>query len=138
MLRSVFGFLLAPAVPALIVLALEAARVPASDAVRAAMAVGLFGYLSALVLGVPAHFLLRKGEHTNVVAYLLTGALIGVACYAALFVPGVVQNWHANPEGATLMLRNTAGFALLGAVCGSLAAVVFWVVAVRPLRRAVR
>lgn len=131
MLRVFLGFLIAPAVPALIVYAAEVTRLTSSDAMKAAMAIGLFGYLSALVLGVPAFLLLRWASRTSPVAYLTTGALIGLACYAVLFLPGAIQNWQGNPEGAALMIRNTAGFALLAVVAGSVAAVVFWAIAVR-------
>src|ERR1041384_3614611 len=93
MLRALLGFLIAPAVPALIVYVAEATRLTSSDAMKAAMAVGLFGYLSALVLGVPAFFFLRWASRTSALAYLTTGALIGLACYAVLFLPGAIQNW---------------------------------------------
>lgn len=131
MLRIVLGFLIAPAAPALIVYAAEATRLTFSDAMKAAMAVGLFGYLSALVLGVPAFFLLRWANRTGPLAYLITGALIGLACYAVLFLPGAIQNWSGNPEGAFLMIHNTTGFAMLAVVAGSVAAVVLWAIAVR-------
>jgi hypothetical protein len=131
MLRALLGFLIAPAVPALIVYVAEALRLTSSDAMKAAMAVGLFGYLSALVLGVPAFFFLRWASRTSSLAYLTTGALIGLVCYAVLFLPGAIQNWQGNPEGAALMIRNTAGFALLAVVAGSAAAVVFWAIAAR-------
>jgi hypothetical protein len=131
MLRVLLGFLIAPAVPALIVYAAEATRLASTDAMKAAMAVGVFGYLSALVLGVPAFFLLRWASRTGPVAYLMTGALIGLACYIVLFLPGAIQNWQGNPEGAALMIRNTAGFALLAVAAGLVAALVFWAITAR-------
>jgi hypothetical protein len=131
MYRAFLGFSLAPLVPALAVFALNVVRVPPSDAMRGAVAVGLYGYLSALLLGVPAFFIMRKRSGAGLGAYVLAGTLIGLICYAALFVPVAIQNWQAGPEAALLVIRNTAGLAVLAGACGSVAAGVFWAIAAR-------
>jgi hypothetical protein len=134
-LRAFVGFLVAPAVPALIMYLVQLIFVRRGEAEWAAIAIGLFGYLTTVVVGIPAYFFLQRKAVTGLGVYLVLGALIGLTCYALLFIPGALLNWKANAEGAYLMLRNSAGLAVLAIVCGLIASLVFWLIAINAVRR---
>jgi hypothetical protein len=129
--KTMLGLLVAPAVPALVLFAVQWTLNSPGDAVRAAGAVAIFGYAAAFLFGVPAHALLRRAHVRSLIAYAGMGALIGLAVYGVIFLPQAVQNARAGADAALLMLRNTAGFAVLGALSGLLASAVFWSIAVR-------
>lgn len=129
--RTLTGFLVSPAIPALLVYLFELLIVSPRDAGRAAAAVALFGYLGTVILGVPSYLVLRWRNITGPGLYLFVGAMIGLMCYAAVFAPDIVLNWTPRSQNGILMLRNSAGFAGLGFACGLVAGLAFWAISVR-------
>ena len=129
--RVLVGFLVSPAVPALLLYVGESMFLAQRDVQQGATVIALFGYFAAVVLGVPAYFLLRFKNITGLSSYLLLGALIGLAAYTVYFVPGMVLNWKLRPENALLMLRNSLGFAALALGSGCIASLVFWRISIR-------
>lgn len=132
MLRTLLAFLVAPAVPTLLIYVVQFFAAERWEAAWAASVIAIFGYLGALILGAPAHLILRSRAVTSLGAYLFVGMIIGVATYALVAIPSAISQWkHNSAETALLMLKNTAGFGITAAACGLIAGIVFWSIAIR-------
>ena len=129
--RVIVGFVIAPAVPALVVLALQAGAIAQGRAEWGTSLFAVLGYATAVVVGLPAFLLLRRRLATSFVKYAALGTAIGVVPACVLFLPDVVAGWDARHEHAVLLLGNLWRAALGGAVLGCVSAVVFWLVAIR-------
>ncbi len=79
---------------------------------------GLIGWPVMLVIGLPAHALLLRRTSAKVWWYVLAGCVAGVIAGALRFV---------SSRGAATM-NDAVQLAALGAVTGTLAALVFWFV----------
>ncbi|WP_458366812.1 hypothetical protein [Burkholderia pseudomallei] len=131
-IRVVFGFLVSPAIPAIVIYAWQLLASKKSEAEWGATVFLIFGYIAALIFGAPAYLLLRYLRITSLRAYLLAGFSIGALAGILIFLPDVVRNWNSNYRHAILLLIN--GFPLMGGAAGLLASWVFWLLSVRGAR----
>lgn len=129
--RLLIGILLAPITTGLVFLCVSAFG-NLSEGVWALKLSALVGYTAAIVLGLPAHLLLRKLGWTNLLSYLVIGLLIGLVVGAALFSPVFVGNIGLTPSSGKSLAPSAAIF-VLAAFFGALSSLVFWIIA-RPDR----
>jgi hypothetical protein len=128
-IRTIFGFAFAPLIPVFIVFLFDR---------PAASVIALFGYLTALFLGVPTHFLLRKFERFSWLSYAIAGFVVGILGGAAAGVFLIMPN-HMPPGTSIIELifdaviapfQDPLPFAFLGCL-GTVGALAFWLIA-RP------
>jgi hypothetical protein len=92
----------------------------------------LVGYPTMLVLGLPAHLLLKQRKWTSLRTYMLAGLLVGVVVYAVLFSSDVVNNLHLAANAGKSLVPSAA-ILILVTFFGVLSSMVFWAIA-RPDR----
>jgi hypothetical protein len=144
-LRTIFGFIIAPISPGLalacLIIAVEVVKlshIPASDATVWREAISLvelsamLGYPVATILGVPGYFLLRWRGWNGLPAYLAAGALQGLICV-------LVWSYFLLDGRYIIDWLSFTGWYLLpaGMICGMVAALCFWLI-VRPDRNVKR
>jgi hypothetical protein len=129
-LRSIAGLLIAPGVPAGILVHLF----PGSDGIALSAGIlAISAYLTALVLGLPIHILLERHSSQYLAAYALAGGAVGTAAALLTFGVWATFSWGAYPEHAALLLRNSWRVAVSAAVYGTVSGSLFWLLAVwRP------
>ncbi len=98
---------------------------------QGAYVLAIIGYCSAIVLGIPIYFVLLYKKIYSLLAYLVLGALTGVAYYGLLFIPTFFSNLQFGLDLALSTLKNTLGLGLIGIIGGSIASSVFWWIAVK-------
>jgi hypothetical protein len=119
LVRLSLGFLLAPLLPPLLYLA-AASAFGGFLSFDLAVLAGEISYSAALLGGLPLHIMLGRLGWLSLHDYMVFGFLLGAAT--------VLVSEHAPIEFTALM---QAG---LAALCGTIAAGVFWLIA-RPDRR---
>lgn len=130
-LRALIGFLVAPGVPALVLYLIGLLFVSDWETAWGPKILAVFGYLAALVIGVPVYFLLQRKGISSLMAYLVLGALIGLVCYALFFGLWALLSWKTYPEHALLLLKNSVKSGLIAVVYATVASAVFWLIAIR-------
>lgn len=125
------GFLVAPGIPALIMYLAQVLTIGHREAMQGAYVLAIIGYCSAIVLGIPIYFVLLYKKIYSLLAYLVLGALTGVAYYGLLFIPTFFSNLQFGLDLALSTLKNTLGLGLIGIIGGSIASSVFWWIAVK-------
>lgn len=127
--RVTFGFLISPAVPALMIYVWQILAAKKTDAEWGATVFLIIGYIAALVLGIPTYLLFRYRGIASLRAYVSTGFVMGMLAGILVFLPDVIKNWSSNHQHAVLILIN--GLPLMGGIAGLLASGIFWLIAVR-------
>jgi hypothetical protein len=97
-------------------------------------------YLTEMLLGAPAHYALQRHGRSRLLDYLLTGAAIGPAPFPT-FVLFMLVSTLRRSRSAKLAdvvggLRFGFAWAAIGIPCGIASAAVFWLICVRPQRKA--
>jgi hypothetical protein len=85
------------------------------------------GYAAAVILGIPAYFLMRKRNVRSFVAYVLLGGLIGLTFYLLFTIA------TSYPGQVLLVLQRSLGPVLTATAYAATAAGVFWAVAIRRI-----
>lgn len=143
MIRTVVGVLLAPLAVTLVVLAYFAAVAPFYPEVRDAGTLAyaryslrptiIFSYAGMMILGVPAHLVLRSRGRLRLRDYALAGA--GLCAVPALALTGWMAATEMTGDGSGLSIRHfLPGIALdivVLAACGATVAATFWFLTVR-------
>ncbi len=129
--RALIGFFVAPGVPALALYLIGLFFVADWEAAWGPRLLGMFGYLAALVIGVPVYFLMQRNGVNSFTGYLLLGALIGLCCYAVFFGIWALLSWQSYPEHALLLLKNSIPSGVIAVVYATVASAVFWLIAIR-------
>lgn len=133
-LRTVFAFLIAPAVPAVIIYLVSLITAGKHwEGVWSASLLLTFGYIAAVFLGIPVYLILRNKGLTQLSVYAITGVCLGLVMYLVIFVPNAITQSKLGGDAWLLMLRNSLGPAIVAGVSGLVAAVVFWLVAIRRI-----
>lgn len=126
------GFLISPAIPALLSYFLGMLSSSKQWEVLWMTNIVLIpGYIAALLFGIPTYLVLKKKGKKDLLHYSLAGAFIGFLTYALFFWPTVVYNLSFGTEHAIGVFRNTAGYSIVGTVSGLIAGIVFWFIAIR-------
>jgi hypothetical protein len=115
--RIILGYAIAPLIVPLAYYLFSAAtkrQASSSELVGTILTYGPYVYVFALMLGIPAVWLLRKSSHAGLWSYALAAGAIG------LIGAGLMSLIGLKPEGV-----------LVGALAGMLAGAVFYLVA-RP------
>lgn len=128
--RAWVGFLVAPAVPAVLLYFWGLYRGYADAAVVAPGLLVTFGYLGALVIGWPTFLMLqRRGSH-SLGAYLVLGAVIGIVVVVVMSAAQALLSGNAR-QYASAQFWVTIRFAAIAAIYAVISSVVFWFIAVR-------
>jgi len=130
-LRGLIGFLIAPGVPALFLYLAGLFFVADWEAAWGPKILAMFAYLVALIIGVPVYFLLQRKGINSFMAYLILGALIGLAFYVLFFGIWALISWQSYPEHAILLLKNSIRSGVIAVVYAAVSSVLFWLIAVR-------
>lgn len=130
-LRALIGFLIAPGAPALLLYLTGLFFVADWEAAWGPKILAMFAYLVALIIGVPAYFVLQRKGINSFTAYLVMGALIGLAFYVLFFGIWALISWQSYPEHALMLLKNSVRSGVIAIVYAAVASVVFWLIAVR-------
>lgn len=117
--RTVIAFILAPAMPSLLILGLGFVY-PWRDAIWMAQLIGAISYFAAAILGIPIYILFALFRIRSLPIFLLAGALIGVATYTYL-MPGGISRIFSNSE-----FNNPDALVPISAVFGLIASLSFW------------
>jgi len=86
--RAILGFLIAPLVPAILLILPDALQGD-SLAVAQFLAYAKVSYCATLLIAVPAHLLLRKRHWTLLSIYIAVGGVLGLAVFLFHVVLGV-------------------------------------------------
>jgi hypothetical protein len=129
--RVLFGFVVAPGVPALALYLLGLSFASAWEAAWGPRILAMFAYLVAVAGGIPVHLFLQAKGINSVGAYVVAGALIGLVCYLLVFGIWVEFSWQSSPEHASALLRNSVNSGLIAVAYGAIASVLFWLIAIR-------
>jgi hypothetical protein len=130
MTRLILGLLVAPLTPGLFFLCLSLF----GNIKEGFWAVGMsavVGYPSAIIFGLPAHFLLHKARMTKLVFYALVGAVIGFILGLGIFFATISGMYEQN--FSTESVARSAIILLISGFLGASASTVFWIIA-RPDR----
>jgi hypothetical protein len=128
--RAWVGFLVAPAVPAILFYLWGLLKGYGDAAVACPGLLLPFGYVGALVIGLPTYLVLqRRGSH-GLGAYLALGALIGVVVVAVLSTAEALLSWNAL-QYARAQFGVSVRFTVIAAIYATIASAVFWFIAVR-------
>jgi len=103
--RVWIGFLVAPAVPALLLYLLSTGNFSygvRKNVVEILVIIAIIGYLAALIIGFPIYSLLKRKGIDSFPAYLVAGALIGFVFYVLCFSMMIGEIWAVL--GATLVI----------------------------------
>jgi hypothetical protein len=124
--RTLVGFLVAPAVPGVLLYFYNFFWMGYGDAaVVGPLILAFYGYAASLILGIPIHLALhRKGVH-SLSAYLLLGALIGPVFFLTF------ELLTTYPGTRILWLQHAHGLVLVAAAYSSIAAITFWSIVCR-------
>lgn len=129
----VVGFLIAPLAPllALIVLAIvTSGRIP--EIIWGGVLVLPISYISALIIGTPSVYILRRMGKNRLWQYVLTGVLVSVVpIFVVLIYPFLINSDPAAPVSGFLWVHYK--IAAVMALSGALVAATFWIVT-RPDR----
>lgn len=132
--RTIAGFLISPAVPALMMYLL--ALISSSkhwEVLWLTNIVLIPGYIAALLFGIPAYLILKKKGKKELLHFSAAGAFVGFMTYALFFWPAVIEGIFYGKAHAVGVLRNTAGYSIVGTVSGLIAGIVFWFIAIRSI-----
>jgi hypothetical protein len=129
--RTWTGFLVAPAVPAILLYLWGLFRGYGNAAVVGPLLMVPFAYAFALVIGGPVYmFLRRKGVHSLGI-YVGLGAAIGLA--GMLLLSGAqVLSGSASRDYANAVLSSARSDFVVALIYAAVASGVFWLIAVRP------
>jgi hypothetical protein len=127
-LRAVIAFLVAPMVPAIVLYLVNMNR---EAALLLPLVLAPLAYAAALVLGLPAYLVMRRRDIRSLWAYVIMGALIGLAFSVLFFGIQALLSWSSAREHAVALLRNSARSLVLAMVYAAVASAVFWFIAVR-------
>jgi hypothetical protein len=116
----------APGVPAL---ALYLVNINREAAALIFLILAPLSYAAAVILGVPAYFIMQRWGMRSLLAYALLGALIGLVFYV-LFT--VVTAYRGQ---AIDVFRNSVRPATTAVIYAVVASAIFWLIAIRPSRR---
>lgn len=130
-LRALFGLLVAPGGPALVLYLIGLLFVSDWEAAWGPKILAVVGYLAALVFGVPVYFLLQRKGISSLMAYLIVGAAIGLLCYGLFFGLWVLTSSKMYPEHALVLFKNSLKPVLIAVVYATSASAVFWLIAIR-------
>jgi hypothetical protein len=92
-----------------------------------------FAYASALVFGVPTHFLLTRKGIRRLSSYVGIGSVIGLTCVVVLKLTEAATSWNWTPghEYALSLARYSGREIEIAMIYAALASVSFWVIAIR-------
>lgn len=130
-LRALIGFLVAPGLPALVLYLINLVVVSHQEALLLAAVLATLAYLSALIVGMPVHFLLQRKSINSLIAYLILGAMIGLTCYVMFFGIEALLSLKTCPEHALLLLKNSGKSGVMAIAYSSVASLIFWCIAIR-------
>ncbi len=129
-MRLIVAILVAPLLAGLLFLAMSLFSGNAGEGLWALTISAAVGYPAMLVLGLPAHLLLRFLKWTNIFGYGLAGLLIGTVLSAILFSSVIAHNFSLVPDPNKSLTPVTA-IAVLAVIVGAMSGIVFWLIA-RP------
>ena len=137
--RWLTGFLIAPLIPALVMLALAAPDIFNAKAASAIGFLAAVGYGTAVLFGIPAYLLMERYNYKGLQNYLLAGAGIGIAPWLGFFVLSVsvlfneVFPGHHNAMALYAMTGSIlVAFLMIPCmIAGAASAAAFWII-VRP------
>ena len=137
LVRTIVGFLLAPIVPAALVVIF-------SD-LGNSIFVALFEYPAVLVLGVPVHLILQKQRWCSWSAYIIAGSLVGAFSELLYRFTAVVDvylsrdvSWKGEALEASAALVGDPVPLLLVAYLGAVGALTFWLIVYSDMSRIIR
>jgi hypothetical protein len=128
--RAWVGFLVAPALPAVLFYLWGVLKGYGDAAVAGPGLLLPFGYVGALVIGLPTYLVLqRRGSH-GLGAYLALGALIGVVVVAVLSTAEALLSGKVL-QYASAQIWVSVRFTVIAALYAMISSAVFWLIAVR-------
>lgn len=128
--RVWIGFFVAPAVPAALLYLWGLQKGYADASIVGPVLLMPFAYAAALILGWPALFLLKRTGNYGLGAFLLMGAMIGLAVVLVMFCIEALLNWGAR-EHLIALLQNSIGYIGIAMIYATVAGSIFWLIAVR-------
>jgi hypothetical protein len=129
---NLLGFLLAPLTPGFLLLFLSMIEMDAREGVWALEMSALVGYPAMVILGLPAHLLLKRTGWTSLGIYAFVGLLIGLAIATALFYSMAAKNFSLMPDPGKSITPSIAVL-VLAAFFGAISGIVYWLIG-RPDR----
>ena len=130
-LRVILGFLVSPGVPALGLYLINLCLVSREEALLAGVILATLGYAAAVIIGMPAYFIMRKKSPVGLRSYLMVGGLIGLWFYLLFFGVWGLVSYQSAPEHAIALIRNSGVAGLTAIGYASVASGTFWLIAIR-------
>jgi hypothetical protein len=128
--RAWVGFLVAPGVPAILLYLWGLHKGYGDAAVAGPGLLVPFGYVGALVIGLPIYLVLQRRGNHGLGAYLALGALIGVVVVAVMSTAEALLSWNAL-QCAKAQFGVSVRFTVIAAIYAMISSAVFWLIAVR-------
>lgn len=125
MTRTLTGFLVAPGVPAGLLYIFNRFMGYGDGSIVGPLLLAPLGYIAAVVFGVPAYFIMRRKNISSLFAYLIFGGVLGLIFYLLFTIA------TSYPGQLMAVFQNSFGAMLMGGGYATVAAAVFWVIAIR-------
>lgn len=127
--RLIIGFIIGPLMPGLLAAGYAFFDRPENMYAIVPMIVmgTLFGYLSAILFGVPLYVFLKKTRRNGALEYIVAGAILGALAIGIFFVLDCVPDCG----GIISRIEGMSGFLILSIISGMVATFAFWLI-VRP------
>jgi hypothetical protein len=124
--RGIAGLLVSPLVPALLFFLIGSVVGGTFAFEFFILVAATAGYPVAILIGVPIHLLLARRRITTPILYFVLGLALGTVGYFAFFIPDLITHGGA----AVGAMSSALDLIPASAVCGGIAGVAFWVIAV--------
>jgi hypothetical protein len=126
---SLRAFLIAPAVPAILILAAAIVQGSGADGIWWMTIILPVSYVTCAVVGLPIHLILMRTGYTSLLLYVISGL---VATLVPIYFLFIYSDESPTPWAGLLQVH----FEIMGfmAFCGILTSAIFWLIA-RPDRR---
>ena len=125
MSRALLGFLIAPAIPGLLVLMVAVLRGGFGEGVWAFSLILPISYLASAIVGLPLYLLLKHFKHHSMLDYTVTGALASLApIFVVIILPGILSESSQSLASLKIVM-------VIMVVASGIVSTSFWLIA-RP------
>jgi hypothetical protein len=128
--QAIKGFLIAPAIPGLIVLSLSALQGSVYEGIWWLSLFVPISYLTSLLFGYPIYFLLRRLCRDNLFYYVMSGFIVTFIPVFYIILYPLYMNYNASPSSSGL---SRVDYTIIGimVLSGLTVSATFWFI-VRP------
>lgn len=126
--RIILGFLIAPAIPSLIIFFIGLLFYSPWEAAWAPKIFTVFAYISIFLFGIPAHIIFNKNKINNAKNYLFLGGFVGLICYVIFYGLIAISSTENFSDHIVLLFKNSISTGFFAVAYGAITGFSFWFV----------